>query len=159
MDKKPANAFITARKGFCYLTIKSFGRNHEMMRIRAYKIDPDEKRHMRRLYPDVAFDWKKITQQLAEKREDCRRYRTRPRKSARRSSLYDDDPVFGVYEPSTRTIYTSGIPSSAAGVGRLLDAVLQFDREQGMAPLPSQPVPRPAKPALTLVHDRKPTKP
>ena len=159
MDKKPANAFITARKGFCYLTIKSFGRNHEMMRIRAYKIDPDEKRHMRRLYPDVAFDWKKITQQLAEKREDCRRYRTRPRKSARRSSSYDDDPISGIYEPSTRTIYTSGIPSSAAGVGRLLDAVLQFDREQAAIPLPSQPVPRPAKPALKLVHDRKPLKP
>ncbi len=55
-SRKPANAFITARKGFCYLTIKSFGRNHEMMRIRAYKIEPDEKRHLRRLYPDVAFD-------------------------------------------------------------------------------------------------------
>jgi hypothetical protein len=159
MDKKPANAFITARKGFCYLTIKSFGRNHEMMRIRAYKIEPDEKRHMRRLYPDVAFDWKKITQQLAEKREDCRRYRTRSRKVTRRNALYDDDPMFGVYEPSTRTIYTSGIPSSAAGVGRLLDAVLQFDREQGMAPSPSQAIRRPTKPALTLVHDRKPTKP
>ena len=104
------------------------------MRIRAYRIDPDEKRHMRRLYPDVAFDWKKITQQLAEKCEDCRRYRTRPRKATRRSSLYDDDPVFGVYEPSTRTIYTSGIPSSAAGVGWLLDAVLQFDRERATGP-------------------------
>ena len=159
MNKKPANAFITARKGFCYLTIKSFGRNHEMMRIRAYKIDPDEKCHMRRLYPDVAFDWKKITQQLAEKREDCRRYRTRSRKATRRSSFYDDDPVFGVYEPSTRTIYTSGIPSSAAGVGRLLDAVLQLDRERATVPLPSHPVSRPGKPALTLVHDRKPTKP
>src|SRR5271166_4483783 len=55
MERKPRNAFITARKGFCYLTIKSFGRNHEMMRIRNYKIDAEEKRHMRRLYPEVAF--------------------------------------------------------------------------------------------------------
>jgi hypothetical protein len=111
------------------------------------------------LRPQSRDDWKKITQQLAEKREDCRRYRTRSRKVTRRNALYDDDPMFGVYEPSTRTIYTSGIPSSAAGVGRLLDAVLQFDREQGMAPSPSQAIRRPTKPALTLVHDRKPTKP
>src|SRR5208337_4536073 len=51
MERKPRNAFITARKGFCYLTIKSFGRNHGMMRIRNYKIDAEEKRHMRRLRP------------------------------------------------------------------------------------------------------------
>ena len=44
MERKQSNAFITARKGFCYLTIKSFGRNHEMMRIRNYQIDVDEKR-------------------------------------------------------------------------------------------------------------------
>lgn len=56
MDRKSANAFVTARKGFCYLTIKLFGRHHEMMRIPGYKIDPDEKRRMRRLYPEVAFD-------------------------------------------------------------------------------------------------------
>ncbi len=159
MDRKPANAFITARKGFCYLTIKLFSRNHEMMRIRAYKIDPDEKRQMRRLYPEVAFDWKKITQQLAEKREACRRYRTRPRMPARRSALHDDGPVFGVYEPGTRTIYTSGIPSTAAGVERLLDAVVQFDREQAATPLSSQPIRRAAEPALVLVHDPKPSKP
>ena len=53
MERKPANAFIAARKGFCYLAIKFLGRNHEMMRIRGYKIDPDEKRHMRRLYPNA----------------------------------------------------------------------------------------------------------
>ncbi len=33
-----------------------------------HKIDPDEKRFMRRLYPDIVFDWKKITAQLACKR-------------------------------------------------------------------------------------------
>ena len=89
MGRRPANAFITARKGFCYLAIKLFGRHHEMMRIRGYKIDPDEKRQMRRLYPEVAFDWKKITEQLAEKRKACRRYRTRPRKKAGRNGLRD----------------------------------------------------------------------
>ena len=37
---KLSNALITARNGFCSLTVRQFGRNHEMMRIRAYKIDP-----------------------------------------------------------------------------------------------------------------------
>jgi hypothetical protein len=55
MARKPSNAFITARKGFCYLTIKSFGRNHEMMRIRNYKLEADDKRHMRRLVPRGGF--------------------------------------------------------------------------------------------------------
>ena len=50
MERKRSNAFITARKGFCYLTIKYARRNHEMMRIRNYRIEADEKRHMRRLY-------------------------------------------------------------------------------------------------------------
>ena len=155
MDRKPANAFITARKGFCYLTIKCFGRNHEMMRIRGYKIDPDEKRHMRRLYPEVAFDWKKITQQLAEKREACRRYRTRPRKRVGRNGSRDDERLFGIYEPATRTIFTNGVPTTAAGVGRLLDAVLQLDRERTKAPPPG-PAPRPG---LTVVQGSKPFKP
>ena len=158
-SRKPANAFVMACKGFCYLTIKSFGRNHEMMRIRAYKIEPDEKRHMRRLYPDVAFDWKKITQQLAERREDCRRYRTRPRKAGGRSAWRNDDAVFGVYEPGTRTIYTNGIPSTAAGVGRLLDAVLQLDREWSDAPFPQDAIRKPAEPGPVLVQDGKPSKP
>jgi len=51
------------------------------MRIRAYTLDADDKRQMRRLYPDVAFDWKKIARQLAEKREVCRQYRSRRRPS------------------------------------------------------------------------------
>ena len=157
MDRKPANAFITARKGFCYLTIKFLGRNHEMMRIRAYKIDPDEKRHMRRLYPEVAFDWKKITQQLAEKREACRRYRTRPRKAAGRGSR-DGDSLFGVYEPGTRTVYTNGIPSTLAGVGRLLDAVVQLDREM-TAPAPPEHARSSARPELEAVQGGKLPKP
>ena len=146
MNRKPANAFVTARKGFCYLTIKLFGQHHEMMRVRGYKIDADKKRQMRRLYPEVAFDWKKITQQLAEKREACRRYRTRPRRPAGRSGSRDGEPMFGIYEPGTRTVYTNGIPSTAAGVGRLLDAVLQLDREQSATPFPLDVVRKPAEP-------------
>ncbi len=155
MDRKSANAFITCRKGFCYLTIKVFGRNHEMMRIRAYKIDPDEKRHIRRLYPEVVFDWKKITHQLAEKREDCRRYRSRSRKPASRPSRVRE-PLFGVYEPGTRTIYTTGIPSSAAGVGRLLDTILQLDRELTNVPAPPELVRRPVEPSLAPVENGRP---
>jgi hypothetical protein len=157
-SRKPANAFATARKGFCYLTIKSFGRNHEMMRIRAYKIEPDEKRHMRRLYPDVTFDWKKITQQLAEKREDCRRYRSRRQGAAARRASWDHEPVLGVYEPSTRTIYASGIPSSTAGIGRLLDAIVQLDRERSGTPFPQGTIRKPAEPGPVLAQDGKPSK-
>jgi len=158
MDRKPANAFVKARKGFCYLTVKLFGRHHEMMRIRGYKIDPDEKRQMRRLYPDVAFDWKGITQQFAEKREACRRYRTRTRRSAGRSPR-DDGPLFGVYEPGTRTVFTNGVPSTAAGVGRLLDAVLRLDRELAGAPSLPNPGRTPSEPGLAAVQDGKPSKP
>jgi len=158
VDRKPANAFIKARKGFCYLTVKLFGRHHEMMRIRSYKIDPDEKRQMRRLYPDVAFDWKGITQQLAEKREACRRYRTRTRKPVGRGAR-DDGPLFGLYEPGTRTVFTNGIPSTAARGGRLLDAILQLDRElTGISSLPD-PVRTPSEPGLAAVQDGKPSKP
>ena len=39
-----SNAVVTARKGYCYLTIRQFGRNHGITRIRAYQIDPEEKR-------------------------------------------------------------------------------------------------------------------
>ena len=130
-----------------------------MMRIRAYKIDPDEKRHMRRLYPDVAFDWNKITQQLAEKREACRRYRTRSRKPSGRSASRDGEPMFGIYEPSTRTVYTNGIPSTASGVGRLLDAILRLDREQsGMPPSPDT-ARKLAELGPVLVQNGKPSKP
>jgi hypothetical protein len=129
MERKRSNAFITARKGFYYLTIKYARRNHEMMRIRNYRIEADEKRHMRRLYPEVAFDWKKITQQLAEKREACRRYRSRRRNPDTAGHPRGREPLlYGVYAPGTRTVYVNDVPSSAAGVGALLDAVLRIDR-------------------------------
>ena len=159
MGRKPANAFITARKSFCYLTIKFLDRNHEMMRVRGYKIEPDEKRRMRRLYPEAAFDWKKITQQLAGKREACRRYRTRPRKPAGRNGSRDGGPLFGIYEPGTRTVYANGVPSTVAGMGRLLDAILQLDRELTDAPPLSEPVRRPAEPDLVPVRRGKSPKP
>ena len=159
MDRKPSNAFVTARKGFCYLTIKHFGRHHDMMRIRAYKLDADEKRHMRRLYPEVAFDWKRITQQLAEKREACRRYRSRSRRPAGSSPARGCEPLYGVYEPGSRTVYVNGVPSTAAGVGRLLDTLLQLDRERVSAHTPPEPACSPAEPPLALVQNGRFLKP
>ena len=67
MKRKQGSAFITTRKGFCYLTVKVGRSNFNIMRIRNYTLDPQDKRDMRRLYPDYFFDWKKINQQLAEK--------------------------------------------------------------------------------------------
>jgi hypothetical protein len=82
------------------------------MRIRNYKIDADDKRHMRRLYPEVAFDWKKITQQLAEKREACRRYRSRRRSPDTASHSRGSEPLFyGVYKTDPRTVYVNDVPS------------------------------------------------
>ena len=149
MAGKQGSAFVTARKGFCYLPIKLGRRNFDMMRIRKYTLDADEKRHMRRLYPEVAFDWKKITQQLAEKREACRRYRSRRRSLDAARRLDAGEPFYGVYEPGTRTIYVNGVPSSAAGVGALLDAVLQIDRGLADASAPLEPVRRRIKPSPT----------
>ena len=159
LERKQSSAFVTARKGFCYLTIKHGGRNFEIMRIRAYKLDPDEKRHMRQLYPEVVFDWKKITQQLAGKREACRRYRSRRRSPgiARHSSA--DELFYGVYEPGTRTVYVNDVPSSAAGMGALLDALLQIDRDLQDAPAPLEPARRSTKPSLALVKNTGQPKP
>jgi hypothetical protein len=67
--------------------------------------------------------------------------------------------VFGIYEPDTRTIYTSGIPSTAAGVGRLLDAVLQLDRERLAMPSPQDAAREPAEPGPVLVQDGNSSKP
>ena len=110
MERKGSNAFITARKGFCYLTIKYARRNHEMMRIRNYRIEADEKRHMRRLYPEVAFDWKKIAQQSAEKHEACRRYRSRRRNPDTASHSRWSEPFYGVYAPGSRAAYVNDHP-------------------------------------------------
>lgn len=121
MSDIKANAFITARKGTCYLTIKINRRNSDLMKIRQYKIDPDEKRHMRRLYPNVTFDWKKITAQLAQKREECRSYRSRRRSKPRKRP--NREPFVGVYDPLSRTAYVND-PDNISGSLALLDAIL-----------------------------------
>ncbi len=54
----------------------------------------------------------------------------------------ESDAFYGVYEPATRTIYANGVPSAAAGVDALLDAILQMDRRLHEAPPPPQPVRR-----------------
>ena len=77
MSRKPSSAFVTTRKGFCYLTVKVGRSNFNIMRIRNYTLEPQDKRDMRRLYPDYLFDWKKIGQQLADKRQVCRAYRSK----------------------------------------------------------------------------------
>jgi hypothetical protein len=123
MAQKQSSAFITTKKGTCYLTVKMGRRNYPIMRIYKYTIDAEDKRDMRRLHPDVIFDWKKITQQLAVKREDCRRYRSR-RRTRRERVERDYEPFYAVYEPSTRTVYASGDGNGMA----LLDALLRFDR-------------------------------
>jgi hypothetical protein len=122
------SAFITARKGFCYLTVKHRSRNFDMMRLRNYTLDADDKRQMRRLYPDVVFDWKKIGLQLAEKREACRRYRSRRRSPAVSRGSAGGETFHGVFEPATRTVYVNRVPSTAAGVGALIDAIVKLDR-------------------------------
>ena len=119
------NAFITTKKGTCYLTIKIGRRNADLMKIRQYKIDPSEKRHMRRLYPNVTFDWKKITAQLAEKREVCRSYRSRRQEKARQQRT-PREPFYGVVNPLTNEVYVND-PTNASGVGMLLDAILAQD--------------------------------
>jgi len=128
MLRTPASAFITTRKGFCYLTIRSFQTNRHIMRIRNYTLDADDKRQMRRLYPDVVFDWKKIAGQLADKREICRDYRSRRRTHGAARSQRAHEPLFGVFEPATGRVYVNRLPSNARDTGALLDAILQMDR-------------------------------
>ena len=127
MSDITGNAFITTRKGFCYLTIKIGRQSHHMMKIRQYKIEPDEKRHMRRLYPNVTFDWKKITTQLAKKREECREYRSSRQRKARARRM-PGKPFIGTYDPFRREVYVND-PSNIAGVGALLDAILARERQ------------------------------
>jgi hypothetical protein len=75
---KPS-AFVTTKQGVCYLTVKIGRRNLFLMCIYNFTIDAQEKRGMRRRHLDTDFDWQTITRQLAEKREVCRRYRSRRR--------------------------------------------------------------------------------
>jgi hypothetical protein len=120
--QKRSRAFVTTKKGVCYLTVKS-GRVHfPIMRIRHDTIDADDKRRMRRLHPDVDFDWKHITRQLVEKREVCRRYRSR-RRTARAPRVHE--PFYGVFDPVERAVYVND-PTNIAGMSAMLDAIMAF---------------------------------
>lgn len=126
------------------------------------QLDADDKRQMRRLYPDVDFDWKKIARQLAEKREVYRRYRSRRRTSDTAHLSRVRAPFYGLYEPGTRTIYVNGFPRNAQAVGALLDAVLHIDRTLTTAASsgPSEGVRRETKPNLQLAKgSRQPERP
>jgi len=123
-SQKHGSAFITTKKGVCYLTIK-IGRHHfSIMRIRNYTIDAQDKRDMHRLHPDVDFDWKKIARQLVENREVCQRYRSRrcPTRVPR-----EHEPFYGVFEPHTRGVYVNDL-DNIAGVSALLDSLLSSGR-------------------------------
>ena len=125
--EKRSRAFVTTKKGVCYLTVKIGRENFHLMRIQNYTIDAQDKRDMRRLHPDVDFDWKKITRQLAEKREVCRRYRSR-RRTARAPRVRE--PFYGVLDPVERTVYVNE-PTNIMGVGALLDRIIADDRQRG----------------------------
>ena len=127
MAPKQHAAFVTARKGFCYLTVKIGRRNFHIMRIRNYTIDAQDKRDMRRLYPDVVFDWKKIGRQLAEKREACRRYRSRRRTSAPPACRAPANRCTPSMTQSPAPSMPTFLPP-AEGAGALLDAILSIDR-------------------------------
>ena len=153
--EKQGSAFITTRKGFCYLTIKCGWRNFHIMRIRAYTIDADDKRHMRRLHPEIDFDWKKIARQLADKREVCRQYRSRRRPSDTAHHSRTGASFYGVYVPSARAIYTDGFPGNVRAAGALLDAVLHIDRtlRDVASPDPPKGVHTGTKASLRLAAD------
>ena len=127
MDHPRRTAFVTTRKGFCYLTIKSAGRNIDIKRVRNYAIEAQEKRDLRRLWPDVDFDWKKLAAQLVDKRLICRRYRAR-RRDGNAPARPRLDSFSAVFEPRTGTVYVDRMPSTIIGMGALLDAVLEADR-------------------------------
>jgi hypothetical protein len=143
MGDQRGSAFITARKGVYYLTLRCGGQNFHISRIYNYTLDADQKRRMRKLYPDAVFDWKKIERQLAEKREVCRRYRSRRRAKTERAAR-PREPFYGVYDPVTRTLYADGDFSES---GAFLDAILRMERD---SPASVQSV-RPIKRALKLV--------
>ena len=44
MSDATGSAFVTSRKGFCYITIKIGRRNFDIMKIRSYTIDAQDKR-------------------------------------------------------------------------------------------------------------------
>lgn len=145
MASQQRSAFITTSKGFCYLTVKIGRQNFHLRRIRNYAIPAEDKRHLTRRHPDIIFDWKKIDRQLAEKRQACRGYRSRRRMAAAaRRYPHEQEPLYAVYDPFTRTVYADGDIGHALP---LLDAVLRIDRAREDSPPPRTR----AKPGLKLV--------
>ncbi|MGK4655694.1 hypothetical protein ACSLVV_08555 [Pseudomonas aeruginosa] len=43
MSRKQSSAFVTTRKGFCYLTVKVGRSNYNIMRIRNYTLEPQDR--------------------------------------------------------------------------------------------------------------------
>jgi len=118
--QKRSRAFVTTKKGVCYLTV-NIGREHfHLMCVYNYTIDAQEKRNIRRRHPHMDFDWKHITRQLAEKREVCRRYRSRRRTA---HAPREREPFYGVFDPVERTVYVNH-PDNIAGTAALLDSIL-----------------------------------
>lgn len=146
MQRERHTAFITTKKGFCYLTSKIGRRNYPLMRIRNYTLDAQDKRDMRRLHPYVSFDWEKITRQLTEKREACRQYRSRRRASTPARAAHARGGFYGAYDPATGAVYADGDMKYALP---LLDAILQRDRARQQLPSPVPPTQEkaPLKPA------------
>jgi hypothetical protein len=95
---------------------------------------------------------KKIAQQLAEKREVCRRYRSRRRNPDTTRLARERAPLYAVYEPGTRTLYTDGDMGNALP---LLDVILQMDRARDASPSPALPT-EAKKPTGKLVGRRSP---
>jgi hypothetical protein len=124
-NRKERNRLCHEPKGVLLPDSQIGRRNFDLMRIRQYTIDAQGKRDMRRLHLDIAFDWKKIARQLAEKREACRGYRSR-RQTKRRAERIPRESFYGVADPRTRTVYVND-PSNIAGVGALLDALISGD--------------------------------
>ena len=131
--QKRRHAFVTTKKGVCYLTVKIGRENFHLMRIYNYTIDAEKKRDMRLRHPDVDFDCQTITRQLAEKREVCRRYRSR-RRTTRLSR--EREPFYGVFDPAERTVYVND-PTNIAGMSAMLDAIIAYSTAK-LPPIPGE---------------------
>lgn len=123
-QNKKGKAFITTKKGFCYLAIKYNRRNFRIMRIRNYRIDPQDKRDMRRLYPEIDFEWKKLAAQLEKKKGVCWYYRSR-----RRRARAHREPFYGTFDPIARTVFVNDA-SNIGGVAAMLDMILEIERAE-----------------------------
>jgi hypothetical protein len=127
VPRKQGEAFVSSKKGVCSQTITIGRRHFPIMRIHQYTIDAQDKRDMRRLHPDIVFDWKKIARQLAEKQEVCRQYRSKRR--TRRPRL-PREPFYGVIDPFRSTVYVND-PTNLTGVGALLDRLMADEGLRG----------------------------